>query len=176
MIAILLISVSTQMKADPTYSPYGQRTSLGIRLGWVGAPNGLSVRKVVGPGQAFEFVGGYNPKYGRRLDIAAIKKGNSFVGASYAPFILMSEGNLGVAILADIGMRMNYHHYRNIGQHVQGKGGKITPEAIGGLGMQIEFAEKVEIFGDIHLKYYNEPHGDYVAGIESGMGIRFALN
>lgn len=174
MIAVLLVSTSIQMKAAPSGHNYGGRTSVGIRMGWIGAPNGLTVRHVVQDGHAFEFVGGYNSKYARHADIPEIKKGNSFVGASYAPYLLMSDGNVGFALLADIGMRMNYHHYRYIGRG--NGGGKITPEAIGGLGVQVEFSEKVEVFADIHLKYFNEPHGDYVAGMDSGLGIRFALN
>ena len=174
IIAIVLMSITAQLHAAPTgHSPYGH-TTVGMRLGWIGGPNGLTIRREIGNGHAFEFVGGYNAKYGRHADIPAIRKGNSFVGASYAPFFRMAEGNVGVSLLADIGMRLNYHHYRYIG--TPNNGGKITPEATGGIGMQVEFSETVEVFADIHVKYFNEPHGDYVPGMDSGIGIRFAIN
>ncbi len=174
LLALLIVLVAQQVSANPRRHYSYERTSIGFRAGWIGAPNGLTVRKVVGNAVAFEFVAGYNHKYGRHSDIPDIKKGNSFVGASFAPFFLVSEGNLGVAITADIGARLNYHHYRFIS--IPEWGPKITPEAIAGLGMQVEFSEKVELFADCHVKYFNEPHGNYVAGIESGLGIRFALN
>lgn len=172
LLALMLVSTGI-LKAEPLRRQCYYRTSLGLRLGWIGGPNGLTVRRVVGQASAFEFVAGYNGKYGRRADIPELKKGNSFIGASYAPFLLMSDGNIGVALVADMGFRLNYHHYRYIG--AGNPGGKITPEVIGGLGMQIEFSEVVEVFGDIHLKYFNEPQGSYTAGMESGLGIRFAL-
>jgi hypothetical protein len=174
LIALMMISATTQLYAGPGRHYSYDRTSIGFRAGWVGAPNGLTIRKVVGNGSAFEFVGGYNHKYARRTELPLLRKGNSFLGASYAPFFLVSEGNIGVALTADIGARLNFHHYRTWSNE-QGVS-KITPEAIGGLGMQVEFSEKVEIFADVHLKYFNEPHGSYVPGIESGMGIRFALH
>ncbi len=175
LLALLLLLVAQQVSADPVRHHGGDdRTSIGLRIGWVGGPNGLTVRRSLGNGCAFEFVAGYSPKYARRTELPAYKKGNSFVGASFAPYFLVAEGDLGVALTADIGARLNYHHYRPIG--IDDGVAKITPEVIGGFGMQVEFSEKVEVFGDVHLKYYNEPHGDYVAGIESGFGIRFAIN
>lgn len=176
LLALMFISSSVALYAGPHSHRWGggNHTAIGFRAGWIGAPNGLTVRTVVGNGLAFEFVAGYNQKYGRHADIPTIKKGNSFLSASIAPFFLMSEGNIGVALTADLGVRMNYHHYRYF-QYPEW-GPKITPEAIGGVGMQLEFSEAVELFGDIHLKYFNEPHNNYVAGIESGLGLRFVLN
>ncbi len=175
VLLMLLLCSALSLSAEPTrYSRGGgDHTSVGLRLGWVGAPNGLTVRRVVTNGVAFEFVAGYNQKYGRHADLPMLKKGNSFVGASFAPFFLMSEGNLGVALTADIGARLNYHHYRLISSREFGP--KITPEVLGGIGIQIEFSESVELFADLHVKYFNEPHNNYVPGIESGLGFRIVL-
>lgn len=150
-------------------------SSLGIRLGWSGAPNGFTLRKDAGSGHAFEFVLGYNGKVGRTNEgLPPLKKGNTFLGASYAPYFLMSEGNLGVALFADFGARLRYHHYRPIG--VEGVGMKITPDLLAGLGIQVEFSESVEIFADLHINYYNRYDNIYVPGVESGLGFRIALN
>jgi hypothetical protein len=174
LLVFLFVSSSISVFAGPTYHwGGGNHTSIGFRAGWIGAPNGLTVRRTVGSAAAFEFVAGYNNKYARRTELPTLKKGNSFVGVSFAPYFLMSEGNLGVALTADIGARLNYHHYRYFAYPEFGP--KITPELTGGLGMQFEFNEAVEIFADVHLKYFNEPHGSYVPGVESGMGIRFVL-
>jgi hypothetical protein len=171
---VLLLSATTELYAGPRHRFSDSRTSVGLRLGWVGGPNGLSVRQVVAPGHAFEFVAGYSPKYGRRLDVPDIKKGNTFLSASYSPYFLVSEGNLGVSIYGDVGLRMNYHHYRYF--EYKEWGPKLTPEVIGGIGMQIEFSERVELYGDLHVKYFNAPGNVYMAGIESGAGLRVALN
>jgi hypothetical protein len=171
----LLLGSSLSLSAEPTrHWGGGNHTSIGVRAGWIGAPNGLTVRRVVGNGAAFEFVAGYNHKYARHSDLPLLKKGNTFVGASFAPYFLMSEGNLGVALTADLGARLNYHNYRYINNPEYGP--KITPEVIGGIGIQVEFSEAVELFADVHVKYFNEPHNSYVPGIESGLGIRFVLN
>lgn len=171
---LLLLLSSLSLNANPRnrYS-VGNHTSLGFRAGWIGAPNGLTIRRTVGRSSAFEFVAGYNHKYARRTELPLLKKGNSFIGVSYSPFFLVAEGNLGVAILADIGARLNYHHYRYF--NAPEFGPKITPEFIAGAGIQVEFSESVEVFADVHFKYFNEPHNNYVAGIESGAGIRFIL-
>ncbi|MEY3441906.1 MAG: hypothetical protein RLZZ519_187 [Bacteroidota bacterium] len=175
VLLMLLLCGSLSLSAEPTrYSRGGgNHTSVGLRAGWIGAPNGLTVRRVVGNGVAFEFVAGYNHKYARHTELPALKKGNSFAGASFAPFFLMSEGNLGVALTADIGARLNYHHYRYFNSPEYGP--KITPEVIGGFGIQVEFSESVELFADLHVKYFNEPHNNYVPGIESGLGLRIVL-
>ncbi len=175
VLCAFLLMVGTQnLHAEPTLSGGGDsHTSVGLRLGWIGAPNGLTVRRVVGNGVAFEFVAGYNHKYARRTELPTLKKGNTFIGASFAPHFLMSEGNLGVALTADIGARLNYHHYRYFNSPEFGP--KITPEVIGGFGIQVEFSESVELFADLHVKYFNEPHNNYVPGIESGLGLRFVL-
>jgi hypothetical protein len=174
LLALLIVLLAQEVSANPRRHFGYDRTSIGFRAGWVGAPNGFTMRRVVGNGTAFEFVAGYNGKYARRTEMPQYKKGNTFIGASFAPFFLLSEGNLGVALTGDLGARLNYHHYRYIG--TDDGVAKITPEVLAGLGMQVEFSESVEIFADVHVKYFNEPHGDYVPGIESGLGIRFALH
>lgn len=172
-LVLLMMLASLQSFAGPRHRYY-DRTSIGLRAGWIGAPNGITVRKVIGNNAAFEFVGGYSGKYGRRNDGPQIKKGNTFIGASFAPYFLVAEGNLGVALTLDFGARLNFHNYRTFNNEYGVS--KITPEVIGGAGMQVEFSENVEVFADIHLKYFNEPHGFYVPGIESGCGIRIALH
>lgn len=176
LLALVLVATSVAAYAGPNYryGGGGNHTSLGLRAGWIGGPNGITVRRTVGSAAAFEFIAGYSPKYARRTELPAIKKGNSFVGVSFAPYFLMSEGNLGVALTLDFGLRLNYHHYRYFEYPEWGP--KITPEATVGAGIQMEFSERVELFADMHLKYFNDPHNTYVAGIESGMGIRFILN
>ncbi|HHG86646.1 MAG TPA: hypothetical protein ENJ82_17995, partial [Bacteroidetes bacterium] len=111
-VAIILMSVSafTVSMARPSYSGGWTRTSVGLRLGWNGGPNGLTIRRNFAPGQAFEVIAGYNDKYGGRSEIPALKAGNTFIGISYAPFLLVSEGNVGVALVGDVGIRANYHH------------------------------------------------------------------
>ena len=86
----------------------------------------------------------------------------------------MTEGNLGVAITADMGARLRYHNYRPIA--AEGAGMKITPDLIAGLGLQLEFSESVEVFADIHVNYYNRYDNIYVPGVESGLGLRISLN
>ena len=175
-VAIILMSVSafTVSMARPSYSGGWTRTSVGLRLGWNGGPNGLTIRRNFAPGQAFEVIAGYNDKYGGRSEIPALKAGNTFIGISYAPFLLVSEGNVGVALVGDVGIRANYHHYRYISR--PDWGAKITPEITAGGGIQIEFSESVEIFADLHLKYFSDPHNYYVPGMESGLGVRIAIN
>ncbi len=170
----MVTMMNTQVKAGPGYGGSGG-SSLGIRLGWSGAPNGLTLRRDAGSGHAFEFVLGYNGKVGRTTEsLPPLKKGNSFLGASYSPYFLMTEGNLGVALTADLGARLRYHHYRPIA--AEGAGMKITPDLIAGLGMQLEFSESVELFADIHITYYNRYDNIYVPGVESGLGLRIAIN
>jgi hypothetical protein len=174
LLVVLLVS-SVSLHANPNrHWGGGNHTSIGFRAGWVGAPNGLTLRRTVGNAAAFEFIAGYNHKYARRSELPTMKKGNSFLGVSFAPYFLMSEGNLGVALTMDLGARLNYHHYRYFAYPEYGP--KITPEVTGGLGMQLEFSETVEVFADVHVKYFNEPHGSYVPGVESGLGLRIVLN
>lgn len=174
LLTLVLVSTSLLAFADPGRHYAYDRTSLGIRLGWIGAPNGFTMRKVVGNNAAFEFVAGYNGKYARRSELPPLHKGNTFIGASFAPYFLVAEGSLGVALTADFGARLNYHHYRTWNNEFGVP--KITPEILGGFGMQFEFNESVELFADMHVKYFSEPAGAYVPGIESGLGLRFALN
>lgn len=169
-----LFLVSATVFAGPTKygrSGYGS-TSVGIRLGWVGAPNGFSYRKSVAPGHAFEFVAGYNPKYGRHSSADFFHKGNTFLSLSYAPNLTMSENNLAVGIYGDFGVRMNLHHYRFSELNTAPV---ITPDLFAGLGIQIEFMEAVEVFGDMHVKYYSTPGNYFTPGVESGLGIRFRI-
>ena len=173
-LGLLLLISSTEAQAGGHRHHGWSKTSIGVRLGWNGGPNGLTVRRNFAPGQAFEFVAGYNSKYGGSADLPFLKAGNSFIGVSYAPFFLLSEGNVGVALVGDVGVRGNYHHYRYFNRPDWGV--KITPEVIAGGGIQIEFSEKVELFADIHLKYFSDPHNYYVPGMESGAGIRVAIN
>ena len=175
VIALILTSLAGNLLAGPTYKHGSwKKTSLGIRLGWSGGPNGLSLRKQVLPGQAFEMTLGYNGKAARHADIPAIRKGCSFLGASYSPSVSMAEGNLQVDMYADFGARMRYHHYRRLSF---GSGAwKVTPDLIAGAGMQVEFSESVQVFGDIHLNYYNRSDNVYVPGVESGVGIRLVVN
>lgn len=146
-----------------------RKQSVGVRLGWSGAPNGLTYRTVVAPGQAFEFTAGYNSKMGRRLDVGFAKKGNSFIGASYAPFLFGGNGQMGFGVNADFGLRARIHHYRTFSDN------KITPDLLAGIGVQLEISEKVEVFADCHLKYYNHYSNYYRSGIESGAGMRILL-
>ena len=170
----MVTMIHTNMKAGPGYYGSGG-TSLGIRLGWSGAPNGITLRHNAGSGHAFEFVLGYNAKVGRTTEsLTPLQKGNSFLGASYAPYFLMVEGNLGVALTADLGARLRYHHYRPIA--AEGAGMKITPDLLAGLGIQLEFSESVELFADLHVNYYNRYDNIYVPGVESGLGLRIMLN
>lgn len=172
VMSFLLVS---GLQAEPTRrSSSFQHTSVGLRLGWVGAPNGLTYRRGFAPGHAIELVAGYNPKYGRRADIPAIQKGNSFLSFSYAPNFTMCMGGAAVGIYADLGLRLNYHHYRTW-EAAYGHP-PITPDLIGGAGMQIEFAQSVEVFADMHLKYFSSPGNYFTPGVESGAGIRVWLN
>lgn len=172
--AFLTLLGISELEAGPTYGGW-QKTSVGVRLGWSGAPNGLSVRRNFLPGQAFELVAGYNGKVGRHAEnLPGYRKGNSFVGASYAPCIEMGNGGLEVAFNADLGARLRYHHYRSF--RFDDTGWKITPDFIAGLGMQVEFSEKVQVFADLHVNYFNRNDNVYVPGVESGMGFRVVLN
>lgn len=155
------------------YGGWDTKKALGIRLGWNGAPNGLTYRQVFSSGNAFEVVAGYNVKYGRHADIPAQRKGNSFIGVSYVPFFLMGDGDCGVAINGNFGARLNYHHYRRISTPEAGL--KITPEVYAGFGLQVELNERVELFADLNLKYFSDPHNYYVPGMESGLGLRVVL-
>lgn len=172
---VLLIAgcMSSGLMAGPTYGGYAKK-SIGIRLGWSGAPNGFSFRNVVAPNHAFEFVFGYNGKVGRTVDIPWIRKGNTFVSASYAPFFQLGDEYFSALILLDVGARMRYHHYRRL--NVKREGWKITPEVFAGVGMQVEFTNSVEVFADLHVNLYNRADNQYVFGVESGLGIRFVLN
>ncbi|MEM6272994.1 MAG: hypothetical protein AAF998_26510 [Bacteroidota bacterium] len=173
--AVILLCLSVQeSQAEPYRYGGWKRTSVGVRFGWNGGPNGLTIRRTFAPGQAFEVVAGYNPKYGGGEDLPFLRGGNSFLGISYAPHLLMSNGNVGVALVGNVGVRANYHHYRYFNRPQWGP--KITPEVIAGGGLQVEFSEKVELFADLHLKYFSSPYNAYTAGMESGAGIRFTLN
>jgi hypothetical protein len=175
IIATLLLLTSMHLSADPRrHYGGGDHTSIGIRMGWVGAPNGFTYRRSFNGGHAFEAIAGYNIKYGRRTDSPLLRKGNSFLGISYAPHLTIYDGNIAVGIYADMGVRINIHHYRSF--NVPSRGFPITPDLVGGLGMQIEFSEQVEVFGDMHFKYFSVPGNYYAPGVESGAGIRFWLN
>lgn len=175
MILLLLVGMfPAALMADPTWGRSYARNNLGIRLGWVGAPNGISFRRTYGNGHAFEVLAGYSYKYARHTELPEIKKGNSFVGISYQPHLTIGEGNLAVGIYGDLGVRLNYHHYRYFSDRSSGP--KVTPDLTGGVGMLVEFSETVEVFGDMHVKYYSNPGNFYAPGVESGLGIRFALN
>lgn len=168
----LVLCFDASLYAGPTYGGWG-RTSVGVRFGWNGGPNGLTLRREFASGHAFEALAGYNGKHARHADIPALRKGNSFIGVSYAPF-LRPQGDYGVALNADFGARLNYHHYRIIGY--PGGGWKITPEVTAGLGIQVDLAETIEVFADLHVKYFSDPHNYYLIGMESGLGVRVVLN
>jgi len=144
-------------------------TAVGIRLGWSGAPNGLTIRQEVGPGQAFEFVAGYNGKVGRTQNLPFAQRGNSFIGASYAPYLRLA----GISLNADFGARARLHHYRS--WRSDGGGAKITPDLIAGGGIQVELGRSVQLFADLHLVYYNRYDNVYAPATESGLGIRFLI-
>ena len=176
VLTLIVLCLPENLHAGPT-KRYGgfTKTSLGVRLGWNGGPNGLTLRRVFAPGHAFEAVAGYNNKSGRHADEwPAHKKGNTFLGISYAPFLLTEQNNLGLAITGDIGTRLNYHHYRFFSHPEWGS--KITADVYAGIGLQVEFSEAVEVFADLHIKYFSDPHNAFVPGMESGLGVRVVLN
>lgn len=148
--------------------------SLGIRLGWSGGPNGLTYRKVFAYSQAFELVAGYNGKEARTADADWYKKGNTFLGITYAPFLYMGDGGTAFVIHANLGTRLRYHNYRNWGSGLNAP--KVTPDVFAGGGVQLEFGDAVELFADLNMKYYNQSRNGYIMGLESGVGVRFALN
>lgn len=154
------------------YNSYGKQ-SIGIRLGWSGAPNGLTYRKVFSYNQAFELVLGYSGKEGRILDVPQYKKGNTFAGITYAPFLTMSDGrDLSVLLNLNLGTRLRYHNYRP----VSAEGAwKVTPDFFGGAGMQVDIGG-VELFADLGIKYYNRIDNNFTWAMESGLGMRIALN
>jgi hypothetical protein len=169
----LLLLLPGALLATPRPRSYGVN-SFGVRLGWVGAPNGVSFRRTFGDGQSFEILAGYSPKYGRHAEIPETRKGNSFIGISYQPQFTMSDGGaVAVGLYADLGARLNYHHYRYISNPAAGP--KISPDVTAGIGMMLDFNESVQIFADMKVKYYNSPGNFYAPGVESGAGIRFTL-
>lgn len=151
------------------------QSSLGLRLGWSGGPNGLSYRRVFAPSQAFEFVAGYNMKEGRTLDIPTYRKGNTFAEFRYAPFTMKYGNNVGVGFNLDLGARLRYHNYRKFKSSYSAEAKKITPEMILGGGMLIEVNDRVQFFGDMHVRYYNRISNAWAWAMESGAGIRFVL-
>ena len=170
----LFCRTSTAGATAPKGYGSGESTSIGIRLGWSGAPNGLTYRKSFYGNQAFEFVVGYNGKVGRTLDLPMYQRGNSFIGASYAPYFEMGNGgSVSCSINADIGARLRVHHYRPFGRNPFGS--PVTPDLIAGGGMQLNFNDSVELFADLHMTYYNRYDNAYVPGVESGLGLRFVL-
>lgn len=175
MISMLILLLQTQVSADPRRHYGGfDHTSIGVRLGWVGAPNGFTYRRAFDGGHAFEMVVGYNPKYGRRIEGPLLRKGNSFISFCYAPNFTVYDGNVAVGLYGSFGARINVHHYRSFNSPARGF--PITPDLLAGFGMQIEFNENWEIFGDMHVKYFSVPGNYYAPGVESGAGIRFWLN
>lgn len=168
----LLLVLPGSLLATPRPRSYGVN-SFGVRLGWVGAPNGLTFRRTFG-NQSFEILAGYNPKFGRHAEIPTMRKGNSFLGISYQPQFVMSDGgSVAVGIYADMGVRLNYHHYRYISNPAAGP--KISPDVTAGLGMMLDINESVQLFADMKVKYFNNPGNFYAPGVESGAGLRVTL-
>lgn len=163
---LLVFGISTSLNAQV-------KTSFGVRAGWSGGPNGLTLRRVFAPNQAFEVVAGYNIKEGRGTELPFHKQGNTFLGIAYQPFFMTCESDIGVGFFANLGARVRYHNYRP--WSLEGAS-KITPDLFAGLGMQVELGESVELFGDLNIKYFNKLNNAYVMGLESGLGIRFVLN
>jgi hypothetical protein len=169
----LLLLLPGSLLATPRPRSYGVN-SLGVRLGWVGAPNGVTFRRTFADGQSFELLAGYNPKYGRHAEIPTARKGNSFIGISYQPQFTMSDGgSVAIGLYADLGARLNYHHYRYISNPAAGP--KLSPDVSAGIGMILEINESVQIFADMKVKYFNSPGNFYAAGVESGAGLRVNL-
>lgn len=169
----LLLLLPGSLLATPRPRSYGVN-SLGVRLGWVGAPNGVTFRRTFADGQSFELLAGYNPKYGRHAEIPTARKGNSFIGISYQPQFTMSDGgSVAIGLYADLGARLNYHHYRYISNPAAGP--KVSPDVSAGIGMILEINESVQIFADMKVKYFNSPGNFYAAGVESGAGLRVNL-
>lgn len=173
LIFLLFLSLSAMDAKAGGDRPGGK--SLGIRLGWSGGPNGLTYRNVFAYSQAFELVAGYNGKEARTSEEPWYKKGNTFLGITYAPFLYLSNGGgTAFVIHANLGTRVRYHNYRSWGS---GTGNPvITPDLFAGGGVQLEFGDAVELFADLNMKYYNQSRNGYIMGLESGLGLRFALN
>ena len=171
LLGVLLVFATGLLPATPPSGPGS--SAIGIRLGFSGAPNGLTFRKIFAFGHAFEVVAGYNGRVGRTLQLPFGQRGNSFVGISYAPFVEMGDSRLGVALTGDVGLRARYHHYRRWA--TQNDGGPITPEPFIGGGLQLEFNDSVQLFADLHAVLFNRYDNRYVPGVESGLGIRFVI-
>jgi hypothetical protein len=169
----LLLLLPGSLLATPRPRSYGVN-SLGVRLGWIGAPNGVTFRRTFADGQSFELLAGYNMKYGRHAEIPTARKGNSFIGISYQPQFTMSDGgSVTIGLYADLGARLNYHHYRYISNPAAGP--KVSPDVSAGVGMILEINESVQIFADMKVKYFNSPGNFYAPGVESGAGLRVNL-
>lgn len=170
--AIFAIVVFSLLTHPLLAGGYDLPLSVGFRAGWSGAPNGLSLRKVVGEHSAFEFVAGYNIKEGRQTNLPFHKQGNTMLGVAYQPFVMACENNLGVGFFANLGVRARYHNYR-LAENPNTS--KITPDFFTGGGMQVELGEAVELFADLNMKYYQKLNGYFVWGMESGLGLRVRI-
>ena len=156
-------------------SSSGIGTSVGVRVGWSGGPTGITYRRVFAKGNAFEINAGYNAKEGRHSGLKFPKVGNTMIDMRYQPFTYACDGDVGFAIYGSIGGRARIHNYRFLNE-ASPNTAVITPDFIGGGGVQFEFNDAVEIFADLNANYINKKSGDWVWGMESGFGIRVKIN
>jgi hypothetical protein len=152
-------------KGQPEYA-------VGFRAGWVGGPNGATVRMTLGPINAFEFVAGINNKAMRRSQFHnGIYQFDTYLGASYQPSFMIGEEDLSVGFYGNVGPRLRIHNYR----FHYGEARPITPDLIAGLGMLLT-TRSIQAFADIHVKYTDPSNYNYAWGLESGLGLRINLN
>ncbi|MCB9230741.1 MAG: hypothetical protein H6581_03720 [Bacteroidia bacterium] len=172
--ALLILFLPFISLAGGTGLTCSSGTTLGIRAGWSGGLNGITLRKSVGMGYSgIEFAVGYSPKEGRRSSLPALQKGNILLSMRYQPMFMMEDYNLGVGFYGSFGLTARIHNSRPLGSE---RGSFLTPDLLAGGGMQVEFNDNVEIFADVHLKYYNSFSNVYALSYESGLGIRFRVN
>lgn len=178
LIALVLIlflpQISRAGENGPTRKSFSGST-LGLRLGWSGGLNGITYRiGINGSDSGFELTFGYSPKEGRSSGLPVHKRGNLLFSARYQPMFLMTGNNLEVGFFGSLGLSARAHLYRPFGHSSRGL--YLTPDLLGGGGFHIQFNDGMQIFADIHLKYYNRFTNQYQMSYESGIGIRFRIN
>lgn len=169
---VMAVAMSNVIAGPGKYHRGGPQTSVGFRAGWSGGPNGLTVHTQLDEVNAFEFIAGVNNKEMRRsVYYGPLGKCDSFLGVSYQPSFMAGDEDLMVGFYLDMGLRARIHNYR---LESGSTGLAVTPDAIGGAGFRLD-AGHVQLFADLHVKYYNKANNTYAPGMESGLGFRIKL-
>lgn len=147
--------------------------AIGCRLGWGGAPNGVSVQL---PSRKFilESFAGYSIKGYRNVEGTWTQKGSTMMGLSFQP-ILFGEYDDPACFYLNLALnaRINNKKFTPVGEFEDRPA--VTPDFRTGIGFQINAANSVNFFLEVNVSYVNSPNNTYDWRQESAAGMRIIL-